>query len=96
MSITFSKMLELFVLEECVYHDFHDSQLGFVPGRGTKMAIPVSRDVISYCVKKGSPIFACSLDAECAFDAIPHSVLFDKCIGILSYDQAKFGPISNI
>jgi len=47
------------------------------------MAISVSRDVISYCVKKGSPIFASLLFAEGAFDGIPHSVLFDKCIGIL-------------
>ena len=75
VSTTVSKILEMFVLQECGYHDFHDSQFGFVPGRGTNMAIYVSRDVISYC--------ACSLDAGGAFDAIPHSVLFDKCIGIL-------------
>lgn len=81
VSTTFSKILEIYVLEECGYHDFDDSQFGFVPGRGTNMAISVTRDVISYCVKRGSPIFACSLDA---FDAIPHSVLFDKCIDILS------------
>ena len=28
---------------------------------------------------EGSTVFACSLDAEGAFDAIPHSVLFQKC-----------------
>ena len=60
----------MFVLEECGYHDFHDPQCGFLLGRGTNMAVSVSRDVISYCVKNGSPIFACSLDAEVAFDAI--------------------------
>ena len=58
----------------------HDSQFDFVSGRGTNMAISVSRDVISYCVKNGSSIFACSLDADGAFDVIPHSVIFDKCI----------------
>ena len=41
------------------------------------MAISVTRDVISYCVKQGSPIFACSLGV------IPHLVLFENCIDIL-------------
>ena len=66
----------------------HDSQFDFVPGRGANMAISVSRDVISDCVKKGPPIFLCSLDAEGAIDAIPRSVLFDKC---LVFDQMFAG-----
>jgi hypothetical protein len=62
--------MEMFILEECEYHDISDSQFGLVPGRGTHMAISLTRDVISYNVKRGSPIFACSLDAEGAVDAI--------------------------
>jgi len=47
------------------------------------MAISLTHDVISYNVKRGSPIFACSLDAEGAFDAIPHSILFDKALHVV-------------
>lgn len=84
ISTTLSKLLEMYVLEESGSHSFEDTQFGFVPGRGTNMAISISRDVISYCNKRGSPIFACSLDAEGAFDAIPHPVLFAKAIGVMS------------
>ena len=83
ISTSFSKLMEMFILEECNFHDFHDSQFGFVQGRGTNMAISLTHDVISYNVKRGSPIFACSLDAEGAFDAIPHYILFDKAINVI-------------
>ena len=83
ISNTYSKLLEMFVMEECGCHEFEDVQFGFVPGRGTNMAVSLTQDVISYCVKRGSPIYACSLDAEGAFDAIPHPVLFDKAIDVL-------------
>ena len=75
--------MEMFILEECNFHDFHDSQFGFVQGRGTNMAISLTHDVICYDVKRGSPIFACSLDAEGAFDAIPLGILFDKAINVI-------------
>ena len=89
VSTAFSKILEMYTLEECGCHDFEDAQFGFVPGRGTNMAT-VTRDVISYCVKRGSPIFACCLDAEAAFDAIPHSTLFDKS---MMYYQMPVGTL---
>jgi len=83
ISTVFSKLMEMFILEESDYHDFSDSQFGFVPGRGRNMAISLTHDVISYNVKRGSPIFVCSLDAEGAFDAIPHSIIFDKAINVM-------------
>ncbi len=83
VSTTFTKLLEMFVLEEGGCHDFDDAQFGFVPGRGTNMAISLTHDVMSYCVKGGTPVFSCSLDAEGAFDAIPHPVFFQKIMDIL-------------
>jgi len=83
ISTAFSKPMKMFILEESNYHGFNDSQFCFVPGRGTNMAISLTRDVISYNVKRGSPIFVCSLDAEGAFDAIPHSIIFDKAINVV-------------
>ena len=38
VSSTFSKLLELYVIEECSGHEFSDLQFGFVKGRGTEMA----------------------------------------------------------
>ncbi len=60
----------------------HNSDLSRVTG--TNKAISLTQDVITYNVKRGNPVFACSLDAEGAFDAIPFEVLFHKAAGVLS------------
>lgn len=83
ISSTFSKILELYILDVSSRHEFSDLQFGFIAGRGTNMAASLANDVISYCNKRGSAVFTCSLDAECAFDTVPHNILLYKSIGIL-------------
>ena len=78
ISTTFSKVLEILILETCNEHEFHDLQFGFVESRGTSMAVALTHDVINYCTSNGSPVYVCALDAEGAFDAMPHSVMFSK------------------
>ena len=39
----------------------------------------------SYCKDGGSTVYTCSHDAEGAFDAIPHCILFQKATGVLPY-----------
>ena len=77
-STTLTNILELYILEESSSHIFSDSQFGFVAGRGTEIAIALVNDVKLYCNSKNSAVYSCSLDAEGAFDAIPHSVLLPK------------------
>ena len=83
VSSTFSKLLELYVLEECSSHEFSDLQFGFIKGRGTEMATALLHDVIDYSTTRDSVVYSCSLDAEGAFDAIPHCILFDKAQSVL-------------
>jgi len=83
ISVILSKLLELYVLEECSGHNMDLNQYGFVRHRGTNTAITLSHDVSAYCLSRGSTIYMCSLDAEGAFDCIPHSVLFLKAIDVL-------------
>ena len=64
VSSTFSKLLELYVIEECSGHEFSDLQFGFVKGRRTEMATALLHDVISYSTTRGSVVYACSLDAD--------------------------------
>ncbi len=71
------------MLDVCGICEFHDLQVGFISGRGTTMAAALAHDVFDYCVNRGSPVFVCSLDAEGAFDGIPHAVPFDKVMGII-------------
>ena len=78
ISTTLSKILELYILEESSNHNFSDSQCGFIACRGTEIATALVNDVKLYCNSKNSAVYSCSLDAEGAFDAIPHSVLFAK------------------
>ena len=47
------------------------------------MAAALTHDVLDYCKSNGSPVFLCALDAETAFDGIPHSVMFMKAINII-------------
>ena len=83
LSCTFSKILELYILDVSGQHEFSDLQFGFVPGRGTATAAALANDVISYCNKRGSTVYTCSLDAEGAFDAVPHDILFCKAMGVI-------------
>ena len=47
------------------------------------MATTLLNDVFTYCKDGGSTVYTCSLDAEGAFDAIPHCILFQKAMGVL-------------
>ena len=71
------------VLDQCSDHEFSDLQFGFTDGRGTSMAVSLAEDVTTYCVDRGSPVFTCSLDAESAFDGLPHPMLFNKITNIV-------------
>ena len=77
-SNTLSKILELYILDSSSDHGISYLQFGSVSGKGTDMATSLANDVFSYCTKRRSPVYTCSLDAEGAFDAVPHSVLFKK------------------
>ena len=73
----------MYVLEESSSHGFCDIQFGFVPGRGTEMATALVNDVVSNTNTRGSTVYTCSLDAEGAFDAIPHCAIFEKASSVL-------------
>ena len=49
VSNTFSKLLELCMLEQCDPHYCHDMQFGFIRGRGTTMAASLVEDVVNHC-----------------------------------------------
>lgn len=83
ISTTFAKLLEKFILIQCKDHEFHNLQFGFVEGLGTDIAATLAHDVISHCNFEGSTVYVCSLDAEGAFDCIPHPILFRHCHGII-------------
>ena len=83
LSCTLSKILELYILDVSDQNIFNDLQFGFISGRGTTTAASLANDVICYCNKRGSPVFTCALDAEGAFDVIPHDILFSKSIDVI-------------
>ena len=83
VSSVLSKLIEYAILEESSDHAFDPSQYGFVNGRSTQMAICTTQDVITFCNNRGSPVYACGLDVEKAFDGVPHCVLLTKSINII-------------
>ena len=83
MSSVFTKIMEYAMLEGVSDHNFHDLQFGFIEGRGTTMAICTAKDAISYVNSRGTSVYACALDAEKAFDGVPHSILLKKSLGVL-------------
>ena len=58
----------------------HESQYGFRQGRCTSAACTILNDVAHYHKHAGSPLFACSLDAQKCFDSIWHAGLFYKLL----------------
>ena len=62
ISSTFSKILELYVLDKCKQHSFSEMQFEFVPKRGTNTATSLLNDVISYVTTCDSAVYTCSLD----------------------------------
>jgi hypothetical protein len=78
LSSTFSKLIEMYILEKCNESVFSDFQFGFIKGRGTDTAISLTHDIASYFKYNGSQVFMCSLDVEGALDAIPYPVMFMK------------------
>ena len=83
ISTTFSKLLEIHILQESGEHEFHDLQFGFIGNRGTSMAAALTHDVLDYCTANKSPVYLCALDAESAFDGIPHAVMFQKALKVV-------------
>ena len=83
ISVIISKLLELYILNHVSDFNMDEDQFGFVKNRGTKTAISLAHDISAFCHARGSSTFLCSLDAEAAFDAIPHSVLFHKASSAL-------------
>jgi len=75
-----SKILEYVILDSASEYKNNDLQFGYIPERGADMSIALAHDVCELSLNSGSPLFLCSLDAEGAFDAIPHEVLFSKTI----------------
>ena len=77
LSVTLTKILEMYILETfSVHHQPHPVQFGFTSHRKTEMAIAVSHDVSQYYNSRGSSTFTCSLDAEGAFDHIYHTASY--------------------
>ena len=83
VSTVFSKIVEMYILESCHDVQFSDYQFGFVKDRGTNTAISLVHDVTAYCNYNKSSVFMCGLDVEGAFDNLPHSVLFQKCMHVI-------------
>ena len=84
LSVILSKITERIIMDECTKHSDHPAAFGYVESRGPDMAICLVHDVAQYMNNRGSAVFGCSLDAEGAFDHLPHSVIFTKLWGKLT------------
>lgn len=110
VSTILSKVMEHCILEDCSGHKFEMLQFGFIEKRGTSTSICMANDIVNYFNVNGSAVYTCALDAEMAFDGIPHSILLMKAIDVIpdtwwrlmyvwyhnSYVQVKWnGKLSN-
>ena len=83
VSVTMSKLMEHYLLYQFQDHEPDKAQFGFVEHRGTNMATALAHDVGALCNSMGSPLYYCSLDAEGAFDNLPHDDLLAKLIDVI-------------
>ena len=82
ISVIISKLFEHHILDMCSDYDFSTSQYGFIPNRGSDKATVLAHDVGVFANSCGSTVFYCSLDAEGAFDFLPHPVLLNKAMEV--------------
>ena len=75
-----SKLLEMYILDQCSDYQPHKCQFGIIGKRSTSMAVSVAHDINTYCIAKGSSVFTCSPDAQGAFDSLPIPVLLYKAM----------------
>jgi len=80
VSTCMSKILEYYINDACGSYLHSPHAYGYVEARGTDLAISLAHDVCAHMNANGTPIYLCSLDAEGAFDFIPHNILFYKAI----------------
>ena len=78
LSTTLSKVLELILVDRLQpFLCTNDSQFGFKADHSTTHATFVLKETINYFTSRGSPVYACFLDASKAFDRVTHSKLFE-------------------
>ncbi len=70
-------------MEDSAKHELNRLKFDFGEKRGTNTTICLTNDVIQYCNKRGSTVYTCALDAEMAFDGIPHSTLLQKAVNVI-------------
>ena len=76
-----SKLLELFILENCKEAiSTSDTQFGFKENHSTDMCVFTKKEVVQYYVSLGSPIYLSFMDARKAFDKVNHWHLLDKLL----------------
>ena len=83
ISVVISKLLELYILDQCDLK-VSEAQFGFSSGRNTNMAVTLAHDIGTHFVSNGSNVYYCSLDAEGAFDFLPHSVILNKAMDVVA------------
>ena len=76
-----AKLFESVILQKCQDHLYSsDHQFGFKQKHSTDLCTFVLKEVVNNYNSNGSPVYLAFLDAEKAFDTVPHSVLFDKLL----------------
>ena len=74
------------ILEWCILLEFSDSfatfslQFGFKSSMSTTLCTGLVKNVVAHSMSRGSPVFACLLDASKAFDLVEHSLLFQQLL----------------
>ena len=88
LATTISKLLERIIFNRCEHFlETSCHQFGFKKGHATDMCIYVMKEVIQFYTSRGSPVFACFLDARKAFDRVNHWTLLKKLLdkGVPNY-----------
>ena len=77
LSTSISKLYELIILDRLKPELFSDdAQFGFKCDHSTTQAALLLKEICKHYTDKGSPVYACFLDATKAFDRVCHDKLF--------------------
>ena len=83
VSVMFSKLLELHILDSCSGAVLNPCQLSLgLYQNETLIWSWLWHMMYNCCISRGSAVYLCSLDAAGAFGGIPHSILLLKTMDI--------------
>ena len=64
-------------VKSTMHQEINGCQYGFMPGKGTRNAVLVLKNLAERCIEVNKNLYCCFIDFTKAFDRVQHNILFE-------------------